>query len=168
MNIEPFLNHLGKLASDPELQKMFEEEGVSLFPYNADLLDLDAGFIESKNLGVAFTFRIHREYLVELDEETYLDEFQLRGIFLFTEGVQGYKQFKGTPPQNLSFHLKREELKKMFGKPHFTRLYSSPEDGAAMEKWEFENYSMAVNFKKKTQNISFVGFSMKKPAGPLI
>ncbi len=94
---------LGSNVSSEKVQKYFSELGVE--PKYVNLNDNDGYYYVYKTKGIEF--KISNSGIVEL-------------IWIFSEGSDGYRQFKGTIPHKLSFTDNRKVVEKKLGKPDVT------------------------------------------------
>lgn len=75
-------------------------------------------------------------------EET---EDRITAVYLYAEGTDGYRQFKGVLPERLSFDLSRQQVRDLMKvKPGFSDDGKEPYD-----TWDRDDYRVVVSYDAK-------------------
>ena len=71
------------------------------------------------------------------------------GIFLYSEGEDGYSEFSETMPFGINFEIDREQLISMIGTPSWSRR--RPDGSIAADRWdELAAFRIHVTYSKAT------------------
>lgn len=134
-------NFMGRHIDDPELQVFIcqiEEEPEA---FNLTLEGPDKEVIRLLELGLQ----------ISLDRKK-----KINNIFVFADGVQGYKEYPYTLPNGLSFKKSRDEAISLLGQP--TKM-GGPVEGALdreifyWDRWDSEAFSLHLRYPKDKKSI---------------
>jgi|GEM_PF-6684222 len=149
-NIEGFIPHLGTTAANPALKNLIEASGLKPLKLNTRA---DAGRIDSvnKKQGCNIVYKKREGKLAK----GYFDRFLFTTIFFYNENGHGYSQFSGTLPFQIKFDDDRSQILDKIGiAPSFIRFDWQEKDVIAMDRWDFETYSLAIDYWDNGKTIS--------------
>ena len=96
-DVETVRGLLGKKFKDPEVQAFLRS-----FPDKAEVSDFsDSHYHSSKEGGISVLFKKPSD--------------ELTTVFLYAEGADGFKQYRGTLPNKLTFRMTRGDVEKLLG-----------------------------------------------------
>lgn len=162
MDVTAFIRQLGKTACDRELLDVFRENKISMFSFPDNEFHPYSAHIECKPLGMGFGFEAYSPHEVNSSESEYLKNFYFNAIFLYANCKDGYSQFSGKLPNDLSFLLSRNDLIERCGNPRFSRNNSKDNTIIALDVWDFSEHSISINYQKENSKISLISFFPKK------
>jgi hypothetical protein len=152
MEIGKLLKHLGQSITSQKLLNDLLEIGINP---SQELILPDGeyrAYIERSNEGLSFVFTDEAIFLGKADQAIGKGDLYFSGVFLYAEGKDGYKQFVGNMPMNLSFENTRDEIVKYLGKPSWNRKRS---DGSTVaDRWDNSvgcDYRIHITYLKSSK-----------------
>lgn len=157
MNLNEIISNLGKPAST--LQSSFLSSGIDI----AAELKLPSSefrtYLERPSFGYSLVFTDEAVFLGKKKQPVGVGPLYFSGIFLYSEGKDGYSQFQGEIPFGIEFSKKHDELVSLLGAPNWQRLR---DDGTiAAERWD-EKGVFRIHITYST-NGKIVIISLQKP-----
>lgn len=151
MELKVVLELLGMPIINKELLNSFSNFGINLL-HELNLPDGEyRAYIERHNKGISFIFTDESMYL-NFDEQSIGEgTLYFSGIFLYADGEDGYREFKGNMPMVLSFIKTRDEIVKYIGESSWKR---KRQDGSiAADRWdniEQLKFKIHITYSKTT------------------
>jgi hypothetical protein len=137
------LSLLGKTIDDPAVEELKRE--LEAEPSRSTVEDRHYLNFEERGLSLA------------TDETS-----RIESIFLYAEGRDGYRQYRGNMPHGLAFDVDREASRRMLGQPSDTGggeavpLYGT---AAPWDLYSYPTYSIHIEFGARGQCPSLVTLS---------
>ncbi|MEJ2046127.1 MAG: hypothetical protein P8X74_19220 [Reinekea sp.] len=160
MNASDLCKYLGEKVSLPEFKDFLSQNSVEL-PTELDLPEGEYNaYIERPDEGYSMVFTDEAVFLGNLSSGLADGELFFSGVFLYSEGKDGYKQFEGIMPQGLNFNSLSKDFISSFGKADWVRKRT---DGSvAAERWDnVTDYRIHITYDKTTGCPSVI--SLNKP-----
>jgi len=149
-DIQHFLPLLGTPTSDPATIDGFAAHGIDLPREMVPFSGSFRAYVERKSEGVAFSFRNDLR-----DDRAYV----LDGVFSYSEGKDGYTEYRGALPSGISFSNSRDDILRLMGPPKWHRNRA---DGSLIsEKWNVGPYFMHVTWSSKTSRPTVILFGLQ-------
>lgn len=145
-DIVPLAKYLGLKADDIGLNLYLAAFGkkpaFKIVEYTADL--------SYKKSGFSLSF-IQEEWTVKEGKAFTKDAFILRGFFLYSNGYEGFDQYKGPLPEKLAFFDHRAMVKVKLGEPYSTT--GGNKFGKIVfplrDEYRLETCSMAISYQNE-------------------
>lgn len=157
MQLREAMKYLAKnLNTDNKLRNFVKKNGFDVDKilsvedgYEDDIIYKDGGdlYIENKVEGFCFLFITENKFFCKKMHLPMLEgDWYFNTIFLYSEGFDGYNQYKELP-YGLSFNMDRLEIHAVLKEdPVFNRL--DEEGNIIAEKWNFDYYSIHITYIK--------------------
>lgn len=122
--IDNLMSLLGKPNSDIDLISFFISCGFVENENALRIKDYDEYnlYIDVYNKGLSFIFTDEAFFLNQSEKPILGKITYLSTIFLYNEGVDDFSGYKNGLPFNIDFSMKKNELRKIFGEPFFTKI----------------------------------------------
>ena len=160
MDIKEAIQYLShNLNQDKKLQQFVELNGFDFQMalviedgYRSDTIDKNDGalYLASESEGFDFlfitenTFFCNKLHLPMIEGEWYLST-----IFLYSEGTNGYSQYKGDLPYGVSFDMTQLEIHTILEEDIvFSR--SNKEGTIVAEEWDYDYFSIYITYNPST------------------
>lgn len=160
MDVEKLLGYFGHSVNDDKLSRV-------LLEYNIDLID---EFKSATETGRAYLSRQQTGFsLVFTDEALFLNKGEqpfgkgtcyFTGIFLYSEGKDGFSQYCGELPNKLKFSDTRDTFLEKLGSPSWQR--KSPKDNTRIvaDRWDLPEYRVYVTYYKENNLPQIISFGI--------
>lgn len=158
MNLEHLFKCIGQTSNDENLVRELLVAGVDL----SEGLDLPEGeyrtYVERPENGFSLVFTDEAMFLGKASQAVGLGELFMSGVFLYAEGKDGYSQYKGSLPLNLSFDVTSEILSKNFGDSSWNR--TRPDGSIAADRWDnVADYRIHITYSKSSKKAMIISLN---------
>jgi hypothetical protein len=147
MNIDNILIFLGESITNQNLKAEFASIGVDV-----DYLSLPEGdyssYIEKPLKGFSLIFTDEAKFLNIEKQPIGKGPLHFTGIFLYSEGKDGYSQFSSKIPKGILFSDSIGDIHRKLGEPIWNRKRS--DDTVIAEKWDFPEFVIHITYSKET------------------
>ena len=148
---------LGKNILDENVDLFLSSKGIDSRDFKIPFGEM-TGYVERKKSGVCYVFGDGSFFLGKAKSPLGKHGIYFVGIKFFSEGKDGYSQFKEELPYELSFDLSFDEILKNMGAPEWKRERS---DGTfASCRWDIKGVKYHVSFKKETKKPSVISIEI--------
>lgn len=162
MNIKlnDLISFLGKTSKDELLIQYFSSINIDI----SDKLSLPDGeyrtYIDKPELGISLAFTDEAMFLDKDNQPIGFGLLYFSDIFLYSEGKDGYSQFKGILPADISFNSVYDELFSSFGAPSWSR--KRVDGSLAAVRWDsLDKFRLHITFSKETKLPTVINISSK-------
>jgi hypothetical protein len=152
-NAKNLLLLLNKPSTDAEVQALLNAIKLQTAKLRIKRGESDVA-IESKEFGIVLNFK-HAGDALNFPEGTLI----LSTIHAMSKGTEGHQQFDGALVSDLSFDMKREDVKRILGNPD----WSSPM--LAIDRWERPGYQIVVQFHEDRKPATIYSVVVQLPHG---
>ncbi len=158
METENLLECLGEPISSRRLASALQEESIDL----SNGLILPEGeyraYIERPTEGYSLAFTDEAVFSGIPNQPIGKGALYLSGVFLYTEGKDGYSQFVGKLPMGLSFFMSRKDIQKKLGSSSWDRKHSDA--SIAAERWDnVADYRIHITYSRSTSKPALISLS---------
>ena len=101
-------------------------------------------YIERPEHGYCLTFTDEAVFLGIDDKTIGSGGLIFSGVFFYSEGKDGYKQFQGKLPQNVKFEDEQEDLKIKLGSVE--SFHRGEDDALISERWDFDKLKFHITY----------------------
>lgn len=158
MDIDALLEYLGCPLSDQQLLSFLRGEGMAVPVGFAPAEGEYRAYIERPREGYSLVFTDEAFFEGKDHQPLGVGQMIFSGIFLYSEGKDGYSQFKESLPMNLSFSSERAGLIKNLGPPSWERKRA--DNSIAAERWDdVANYRIHITYAKLTDRPLLISLS---------
>ena len=153
LEINMIMSLLGHPVTDHELAVWLNSIGV-----DSGGVVLESGkftlHIEMMKEGFSLTFTDEAMYFGKQDQPVGDGPLYFTGVFFYSDGKDGYREYKGVLPMGLDFSNTHQEVLDCLGVPSYQRTRS---DGSVIsERWDHPDYSLSVTYAKGSDDVTLI------------
>lgn len=157
MNLLEIIPYLGRPVS--ALENIFLSNGIHIATELQLFADEFRAYLEKPKEGFCLVFTDEAVFLGKKMQPLGTELLYFSGIFLYSEGKDGYSQYQGEIPFKIEFSKSHDELASLLGPPNWQRLRDN--GTIAADHW-YEKADFRIHITYSAEN-SAVLISLQKP-----
>lgn len=154
MDLSLIISIMGKPIGDANVKNVLSSIFVNV-DKDVDLASEDFRvYVERPEEGFSLIFTDEAHFLNKSGQSIGVGERYFTGMFLYSEGKDGYTEFKYPLPKNLSFANTRDEVLQKLGNPSWSR--SRPDGSVVADRWDMSDHRMNLTYSKNSNQITIL------------
>jgi hypothetical protein len=149
MDLSSIISIMGKPISDANVKNVLSSIFVDVDKDVDSMSDDFRVYVERPEEGFSLIFTDEAHFLNIPNQSIGVGERYFTGMFLYSEGKDGYAEFKSPLPKNLSFANSRDEALQKLGSPSWSR--SRPDGSIVADRWDMSDHRMNLTYSKNNQ-----------------
>lgn len=131
MKLEEIYSVIGLGNENPKLLTLLDKLGN----HNLDRDETHLSFIKFKSSGIEFAFKEKASLKYKADDNN--GDYILETVFFYSEGVEGYSEYKGDLPMSITFKDDQSIIRTKLGEPIKSGGgHKNPILGGTFPKWD--------------------------------